>query len=239
MRTIAQELLFSILECSEAMVPVMISAATLSGADTGSIFLTPMSGMLAKIIQNAIDKWGIAIASVSAIVAISGNLGERIRFNKLFELLKRFLHWAVGILIGMFTTILVLQGRLLAGRDTVARRTARYALENLLPVVGGNLSEALDSLLLAAVNVRNSIGVSGLLLLGTVCAVPLIRMLGETLLLKICAAILEPVGDELLTTMISQFGDAVEMLAIVVLATALLCGLLLGSGIGAVQNVIR
>lgn len=239
MRTAAMDLLDSILKCSETMVPVMISAMTLSGADSGAALVSPAAGLLANIIQNVMQKWGLAMASAAAIVAVSGNLGVKIRLKKLFDLLKRVLHWGTGILVGMFTTMLTLQGKLGAGRDTAAVRTARYAVENLLPVVGGNLSDSLDSLLAAAVNVQNILGMSGLMLLISICAVPLARLLGEIIILKLCSAILEPAGDDLLTAMISQFGDSLEMLAIIVLAATLLCGLLLSSSVNSIQAIIR
>lgn len=239
MRNVAEALIGSLLRCTELLTPVMIAALTLSGSETTAAFVTPMSGMCAGLIQNIYEKWGIAFSSAAAGIAIAGNLGEGVRLKRLHGLLKQVVHWGVGGLLAAFMAMLSIQGRLSAGRDSAAVRTAHYAIENLIPVVGGNVSESLDALLSTAHIVKNAVGTSGLMLIAAVSLVPMGRILGMSLMLKFSSAVCEPLGDDPLTAMTGQFADALEMLLILAAASAVLCGLLVGSCMAAAANLFR
>lgn len=239
MQTVAENLMQEFVMFSNALTPALIAASTLSGAESTATFLTPISALCANLIQNLLSKWGIAIGSAAAGIAIAGSLSMNVSLKRLQEWIKRLLHWGTGGLLAAFTSILSLQGRMSAARDSAASRTAKYAIENLIPVIGGNVSDTLDSLLSTANVIRNALGCSGLMLLVYICIVPMSKLLGTTLLLHLAAAIAEPLGDDSLTTFTGQFADSVEMLLIICTAAAVLCTLLIGSCMGAAISAMR
>ena len=134
---------------------------------------------------------------------------------------------------------MTIQGRLGAGRDSVAARTARYAIESLVPVIGGNVSDSLDSLLSTAFSVKNALGATGLALLIAASFAPVVRIALTSLALKVVSAVSEPLGDDGLTAMAAQFAGAAEMLLVACLAALLLCAMLTGSCMSAAGNVVR
>lgn len=239
MQSVADALMQEILKVSETLTPVLIAAVSLSGAEITAAFLSPMTALSASMIQRVLWQWGMAITSAAAVIAIAGNLGTGIRLKRLQGLLKQILHWGAGGVLAAFTAVMSIQGRLGAGRDSAATRTARYAIESLIPVIGGNISDSLDSLLTTAYVVKNAVGVSGLMLIVCVCLIPMARMLAFALVLRLTSAITEPLDDEALTALNGQFADCVEMLLILSMAAAVLCGLLVGSCMSAASNVVR
>lgn len=235
----ASALMAQMLECSDALTPAMITALALSGAENAATALTPMTGLCANLIQNFLSKWGLALCSGAAAVAIAGNLSDSIHLKRLHGLLRQMLNWMAGLLMAAFMGALSLQGKLASGRDSVAVQTARYAIENIVPVIGGNVSDSLDSLLSTAAMVKNALGVSGLVVLCAVCLTPLCRLAGMSLALKLFSAIFEPLGDKTMTALTSQFADAIEMLLIICVVGAVLCAMLTGSFMNAVGNLAR
>lgn len=239
MSGVAQDLMQKLLHCSDLLTPAMITATTLSGAESTAAFLTPMSGICANLIQNLLSRWGIALSAAAAGIAIAGNLAESVRLKRLHSLFRQTLNWSAGLMMTAFMGILSIQGRLGGGRDSAAARTTRYAIESIVPVIGGNVSESLESLLSTAMIVKNALGASGLALLLYLCLVPLGRLGLTALSLKAVSAIAEPLGDDGMTALTAQFADAVEMLLVVSTAAVVLCALLVGSCMAATGGIAR
>ena len=236
---LAKALMSDILRCSNALAPAMIAAAALSGSESAAAMLTPMSALCANLIQNFLGRWGFVLCSAAAAVAIGGNLSEGIRLKRLHGLFKQLLNWMAGLLMAGFMSALSIQGRLSSGRDSVAAQTARYAIESIVPVIGGDVSDSLDSLLATAFAVKNAVGVSGLTVLCAVCLTPLCRLACMSMALKLASAIAEPLGDDGMTALTGQFADSVEMLLVVCLVAAVLCAMLIGSCMSAAANIAR
>ena len=236
---VADALMSDVLRCSNALAPALIAAAVLSGSESAVSMLTPMSALCANLIQNVLGRWGLALCAAAAAVAIGGNLSDSIRLKRLHRLFRQLLNWLCGVLMAGFMGALSIQGRLSSGRDSIAAQTARYAIESIVPVIGGDVSDSLDSLLTTAFTVKNAVGVSGLIVLCAVCLTPLCRLAGMSLALKLASAIAEPLGDDAMTALTGQFADAVEMLLVVCLVGAVLCAMLTGSCMSAAGNLAR
>ena len=238
LHTTTMHTLDKLLKCSEAFNPILMTMSTLAGAVNTSAVLTPMTGLCTLIIQRLMMSVCTTLCSLSAITAVSGNICSEIRLGKLRDLLKKLLYWISGSVTTGFITLLTLQGRLSAGRDNTAARTVRFAAENLIPIIGGNISDSMDALLSSAVSILNVLGISGLLLLAAAVAVPALRIAAAALTLRFLSSAAEPMGDEGLSACISQFADATEMLLVILLASLVLCAMLVGSCMTASGNVL-
>lgn len=236
---VAEALMDDILRCSDALAPAMIAAVALSGAETTAAALTPMSAVCADLIENLLCRWGLALSGAAAGVAIAGNLSDAVPLKRLYGLFRQIMQWGTGLLLAAFFGALTIQGRLGAGRDSVATRTARYAIESIVPVIGGNVSDSLDALLSTAFLVKNALGATGLALLAAASLAPVARIALTSLALKLASAIAEPLGDDGLTAMTAQFAGAAEMLLVACLAALLLCAMLAGGCMSAAGNVVR
>ena len=239
MQTVAEELLHECTALSNHLTPVLIAATAFSGAEASAALVNPMAAVAADLIQNILLKWGIAICFAAAVIAAAGNLSGSISLKQLHSFLKRILHWGAGGMVAVFSAMLSVCGRLSAGRDSAAARTAKYSIENLIPVVGGNVADSMGSLLAAADTVKNAIGVSGLALTVFVCIFPVVHLLIVTFILQFTAAVSEPLADNYLTVFVRQLSDSIEMLLILCAAGAMLCGLLIGSSMDAVIGIVQ
>lgn len=226
LRSVAHDLVGIVLKCSDAMLPILITVTALAGSEQFASALTPLAAVGSDFIQNIIAGWGISLSTAMAGTAIAGNLSEHISLKRLHNLLKQIIQWGIGILMTVYAGMVAIQGRVATGRDTTATRAARFAIENIIPVVGGNVSDSLDSILSAALAVKNAIGLTGLALLISACLIPLGRIAGMSILLKLISAISEPLGEKTLSTLISQFAEAIEMLFVIAVTTLMLCAIL-------------
>lgn len=237
-REAARRLLEVTVRVVNGVSPALIAAATLTGANTAAI-LSPMTALCAGAIENLLAGAGLALCSLAAAVAASANLSMSFRLRRLFRLVKGVTVWAIGLLMAAFTGLMALEGLLGASQDAAALRGARYVLQNVLPIIGGEIASAADGLAGSAVAVRNAVGVTGMLLLLSACARPLAELAATALSMKLAAAILEPAADRCMTDAAAQFGETADMLLAIGAGGAALALLTMGAFLCAAGNLLR
>ena len=223
-------------EAVRAVAPVLASVSCATGSVSG--MLSPAAQLYAAAVEKALGGAGVSLCGVAAAVAAAGNLSAHIRLNRFFAFLKSVIGWMIGLLIAAFVCFLTAQGYLAAAQDTVARRSARYVVGNAVPIIGGELSGAVDSIVGSAGLIRGAVGVTGGFLLICACANPLLKAASTVLSMKLAAAIIEPAAERGVSAMASQFSDAAEMLLSLCAAGVVLAMLTLGTMLAAGANMI-
>lgn len=225
----ARDFLEDIMRCVDVMTPVMVAVTAITGADAWGAALTPGSAIVTDMIQSLFSGAGLTLIAAAAVTAAVGNLSKSVSLKRLHGLVKQTIQWGIGFLMTGFMGMLNIQGKLAAGRDSVTVRSVRYTVESVIPMIGGNVADSLGSVIASASTIRNAVGAAGLIVLICRCIGPLIGIGMEMMLMKLLSALTEPLGDETMTSMLGQFGDACELLLVLCIAAVLLCALLVGS----------
>jgi len=95
--------------------------------------------------------------------------------------------------------------------DQVTTRVARTTIATALPVVGGIVADAAETVLAGAALVRNGIGVMGLLVILAICLMPLLQLGAHYLMFKAAAGLSEGITDKRIGGLISSLGTAFGM----------------------------
>ena len=88
----------------------------------------------------------------------------------------------------------------------------KMAISGAVPVVGGMLSNATETVLAGAAAVRSTAGVLGLLAILAITAAPFLKLGFQYLLLKLTAALCSVVGSENHTALTESFAQAMGLL---------------------------
>ena len=132
---------------------------------------------------------------------------------------KRTAMWIMGISATAFSGLLCLTGVLNGAADSVTQRTTRFFIGNLIPVVGGALSDSLATLQGCFSLLRGSSGVLGI---GVLVAF-LLPVLLEILLWRLSVMIMTAVSGVLemprVTVLLQSAGEAVGLLLGIVLCS--------------------
>ena len=118
-------------------------------------------------------------------------------------------------------------------------RTARYAVDNLLPVVGGEVANTMDALVSSVLLVKNAAGATGLIALLVLCARPLFALVAALFALRLASALLEPVAEEGLIALAERFSQVAAMLLVICASAAVILTLLLGGTLTVGQSMVR
>lgn len=232
------ELIEKTLSFAEAASPVIISALNLTGATTTASLLSPMSSLCAIGITWVLENICLKLAAAGALIASVGNLSESFSLKRLFKLTRDTVIWSGGIMMAAFTAMLSVQGLMGNSVDTMAMRGMQYTAETLIPVIGGNVSDSMDSLVASAHAIKNAVGITGILLLVSLCAKPLIKITVFMLSMKIASAVMEPLSEKGIVETTSQFGDVGKMLLVISVSGVLMVTLMIGAALVSAGNLL-
>jgi len=96
--------------------------------------------------------------------------------------------------------------------DAAALKAAKITISTVIPVVGGILSDASESVLVSMGIVKNAAGIYGILAVVAVCMSPFIKVGIQYLLLKASAAICGIFGNKRISALVDSFSAAMGLL---------------------------
>ena len=197
------------------IIPIMISLLVLVGFPITSTALNPIFiGGIAAI--NIIFKKFIFMAiSIAFAILVVNNLTNNIKLNRLSSFIKQINIVALGAVFTLYLGLVSIQGLYVTSFDKFTVKTAKFAVGNFIPVVGGFVSDSVDILLSSSQLIKNVFGGVGLVILVGICLIPIIKILSVILVYKDCSIAIEPVGED----NISSFLNEVANLMIIILAT--------------------
>lgn len=197
------------------IIPIMISLLVLVGFPITSTALNPIFiGGIAAI--NIIFKKFIFVAiSLAFAILVINNVTNNIKLNRLSAFIKQINVATLGAVFTLYLGLVSIQGLYVTSFDRFTVKTAKFAVGNFIPVVGGFVSDSVDILLSSSQLIKNVFGGVGLVILVGVCLIPIIKILSVILVYKVCAIAIEPIGED----NISSFLNEVANLMIIILAT--------------------
>ena len=108
----------------------------------------------------------------------------------------------------MFTVYLSVARVISGGVDGATVKVAKAAISGVVPVVGGIIAEASETVLAGAGLLKNTIGVFGMLAILATCAYPFLQLGIQYLLYKMTAFLAAAVGSPGLCKLIDGLGGA-------------------------------
>ncbi|WP_018589773.1 stage III sporulation protein AE [Terrisporobacter glycolicus] len=205
----------SIIGLVNVIIPIMISLLVLVGFPITSTALNPIFiGGIAAI--NIVFKKFIFVAiSLAFAILVINNVTNNIKLNKLSSFIKQINVVTLGAVFTLYLGLVSIQGLYVTSFDKFTVKTAKFAVGNFIPVVGGFVSDSVDILLSSSQLIKNVFGGVGLVILVGLCLIPIIKILSVILVYKLCAIVVEPIGED----NISSFLNEVSNLMIIILAT--------------------
>ena len=207
---------------SKALLPTL-SAATAAGggavsASVRQVATVFFSDLLMSLIHGLLFPMVWVFVALSAADAIlpAGRLGGIARG------LQKAVTWLFSGGLLLFTGYLSLSGAFATSADVLALRMARSAIGTAIPVVGGIISDAADTILAGAGVLRQSVGVVGTLTVLAICVLPFLKLGIQYLLLKLAAFFAATVAPEPLVRLVSSLSTAFGLVLGMTGAAALL-----------------
>lgn len=161
------------------------------------------SNIISIIINKALSP---VLYFLAAIILLS-IIGDHAGIEKFIKSTIKFLKYFIGFILTLFSAILTLSGLTSSASDTLAIKTAKYAISNFVPIVGNCLSETLNNIIYSSSLLKNSVGFLGVVTIIIIAAAPLIELFLKTFFIKLLSIIASAMSNEKLSNVLEMMSE--------------------------------
>jgi stage III sporulation protein AE len=189
-----------------SLIPLMMTLMVTMGNVVSVSLFHPLIVFMIYIIGTLIYTVVFPLLFFSAVLSIVSSITDKYKVNHLAGLLRKIGITLLGGLLAVFLGVISIQGATSAVTDGITLRTAKYITGNFVPVVGRTISEAADTVMSASLLVKNTVGLSGVLILLFICAFPALKILSLAFIYNFSAAVMQPLGSSPIIESLNTIG---------------------------------
>ncbi len=210
--SLAMTTVTEISEYSKLFLPVLTAAASARGALTSSASLYVGTTAVTALLTNILKRLMIPAVYLFLAASIANcAIGEE-SLGKMRDSIKKLSGWFMKMTLTVFLSYMTITGAVTGTADKATLKAAKAAISTVVPVIGKNLADASEVLLLSADIAKNSIGVYGIFVFLGISLSPFFRIGSNYLVLKGTAALCSIVGCKRLTKLVDDFCAAMGIL---------------------------
>lgn len=192
--TYAEETIQQMSHFMVALLPLMLGLLATFGQVMSVTFFHPVIIFLIHISGIIMTSFIFPLLFLSALLIIVSHMNEKYQATYLADLFKSISVGTLGVFITVFLGVISVQGTATAIQDGVALKTTKFITGNFIPVIGRSFTDAADTILSAALLLKNTIGIIGLVIITCIAAFPALKIMVIAMMYKLAAALLQPLG---------------------------------------------
>ena len=193
---------------ANVLLPTVAAVTAATGAITGAAARQMAAALFSDLLVNLIH--GLLVPLLYGYIAASAAqaaVGED-RLKRLADLLKWTVTTVLTVVMTAFVGYLTASGIVAGTADAATVKAAKLAISGAIPVVGGILSDAAETVLASAGVLRGTVGVFGMVTVLGICLVPLLQLSVHYLTYKLTAALAAALGDGPVCGLVDRLGGA-------------------------------
>lgn len=185
-----------------SFIPVYVGIITASGKPiSGVAYSTSLVGMV-QVISYITGTVLVPLLSIYLAFCLIGSTSVNINVDGIARGVKTSVIVVLSFLLTMFIGVLSIQGVIAGASDTMSLKAAKFALSAFLPVVGGAIGDALNSVQGGMGVIRSTVGAFGIIAVVTAFLPSIISVLLMQLSLSISGAISDMFDTDRITALI-------------------------------------
>lgn len=222
---VCSDALESCLRIYKAIIPAFLSAVTLvTGSITSGVYYEIIL-MMITVVNIVFKNVLLGLVRIDFMLTIADSFTSAGRFTKICSLIPTVVKWTCRAVLTVFSGVSCIKGMIVPLSDTVKKRVAFKALK-IIPGVGDSVETVSSALLSAGTIIKNGIGIAGMAVMIAVVGMPVIKLTSMTVILKIIAAVIEPVADKKFVNVVDAASTVIGLMTLIVLMSACLFVLL-------------
>ncbi|MBC8588440.1 stage III sporulation protein AE [Tissierellaceae bacterium BX21] len=211
----------SMIEFMEILLPILLTFLVLTGGPNTKLIFHPMILGTVNVIGIVVKSVILPLINFSFIISILSNLSERAELRKLSEFGNQIVTFIISAAFTVFVGIITIHG-LSTKIDGISIRTAKFAVDRFVPVVGGFLSDAVETVIGSSAILKNGIGIIGLFIIIFITILPLIKIGTLLLIYKIVGVVIEPIVSKNISNFFSDVSKTLLLILISMVSVAMM-----------------
>lgn len=179
---------------ANAMIPIM-GALYAMGGNVGSAVVHHSSLMIfMNVVENFCAKTVLPVSGICMAFAAAGALSPDISLGGISGSFKKMYTNTLTFIMTVFGTVMAAQNLLASKADNIAGKTAKFAVGNLVPVVGSALSGTIGTVGTSVEYIRSSVGVIGIISVALMLIPTLVTLILTKFVLSMASGASEILG---------------------------------------------
>lgn len=195
MLALAENTIQELTQYGKILTGVLATGLAAQGGVSSSAALYAGFCVFQNILSALVSGVLVPMVFLFLLLGICGELFPRELLKQFCAGVKSLLQWCMKVLLYAFTGFMTITGVISGTADALAVKATKLTISSMIPVVGGILSDASETVLVSASLLKNAAGVYGMLAILSVCLMPFLKIGCQYLLLKLCSAVGETVDS--------------------------------------------
>ena len=236
--SLAKDVIIQVTTFMDKVLPILVVMLAAAGGLTQAATMDPIvlgtTIIIPKIYLNII----LPLILITFVLQFTNNISTEPKISNLCSLVKSSVLWIQGLILTVYIGLLTVRGITASTIDAVTLKTAKFTIDNFIPIVGKTFSDAIASVAGYSLIIKNAIGSVGLLVLILIILYPIIKIFLSSIILKISSSLLEPIADKRITKAVFSAGDSLILILSSVLCVSLMFFVLISIMISAGKFVV-
>ena len=220
--SVAKDVIQNISDFMSALLPILVTIIGVTGGVMQVATLDPIILICVVFIPKLYADVIIPMILMQFVLEFANNLSKEHKIGNLCSLLKQCIVWFQGAIVTIFIGILTIRGITSSTLDAVTLKTAKFAVDNFIPIVGKAFSDAITSVAGYSLIIKNAISSIGLLIIILIILYPITKLVLMTFIYKLCGALIEPISDSRITKSLEAAGKSMTLITSCVLTVSLM-----------------
>ena len=193
------------------MVPLLISMGGISsGGILDPVIISAVTGF-SFFMQHVV----LPMVFLSAVFVMINIITETDYVKKLSSFIRKAAIFTTGLLITIFSGITAIQGVVTKSADGILMNTAKFSIDNFVPIVGGFAADSLDMVISCVGLIKNAVGVAGIIMIVSLLALPVIKLMSICIVYKITAIVAEPIASSSISDSLNELGNSAMTMTVI------------------------
>jgi len=196
----------------QILLPILLTLLVAVGGITTSSLFKPIILGAVSVISTLMKDIILPLIFYSTVVGIICKISSRIQITKISSLIRQISTAIIGVSLTIFLGIISIQGTMTAKVDGVTIRTAKFAVDKFVPIVGKFLSDVMETVVGCSMVLKNAVGSIGMISLFFICIMPVIKILSLIFIYKVAGALVEPITNSKIVDSLNEISKSLIML---------------------------
>ena len=206
----------------QVLLPILITLLLAMGGFTSSALFQPVILGAVSVISTLMKDVLLPIIFFSGIIGIVSKISYKVQIKKVSGLLRQVSFAILGVTLTIFIGIISIQGITAAKVDGITIKTAKFAVDKFIPIVGKFLSDAMDTVVGCSMLLKNAVGIIGLIALFIICIMPILKIAAILFIFKVTSAVIEPISDSRIVDCLNDISKSLLFILSTVLAVGMM-----------------
>lgn len=196
---------------AKLLLPVMTTAVAAQGGVTTSAALFTGTMFFNALLTTIISRLIVPAMYIYLCLCVAGSALANETLKKIRDFVKWAMTWCLKLTLYCFTGYISITGVISGAVDASTLKAAKLTISGVVPVIGGILSDASETILVSAGMMKSTAGVYGIFAVIAVCIGPFLQIGVQYLLLKLSGAVCHMFGYKPAVDLVDDFSTGMGL----------------------------